>query len=58
MLGAGVRAAGDVDPHVTVEAAQARLQILDELAGEALGLGQRELAELAAGAGHGAAPEG
>ena len=57
VLAAAVRAAGDVDPQLLVEARQALLQALHQPAREALGLGERQLAELGAGARDGAAPE-
>src|SRR5713101_643130 len=57
VLAAAIGAAGDVDADVLLEAGQPRLQVFHEPAGEALGLGQRELAELAPRAGHGAAAE-
>ena len=42
---------------MAIEAGQARLEVLDEAAREALGLGERQLAELGARARHRAAPE-
>src|SRR5204863_2365108 len=57
VLAARVRAAGDVDPHVAVEAGQPKFQRVDEPAREALGLREGQLAELAAGARDGAAAE-
>src|SRR2546421_8546 len=47
----------DVRLHVLMEARQAPLEILDEPPGELLGLRERELAELRAGAGDGPAAE-
>src|SRR5690606_30547226 len=55
---AGVRAAVDVDGERLVEVRQAALEFVDELAAALLGLHDGQLAELDAGAGHGAAPEG
>src|SRR4030095_8291537 len=46
VLPAAVRAAGDVDPEMLLEPGQALLERLDEAAGEALRLGERQLAEL------------
>ena len=58
VLPTAVRAAGDVELDVLVEAGEAVLQLVDQPGGEALGLGQGQLAELRARAGHGAPPEG
>jgi hypothetical protein len=58
VLAAGVGAAGDVELDLLIEAGEAILHLGDEPLGEALGLGDGELAELGAGAGDGAAPEG
>src|SRR6185295_18794219 len=57
VLAAAVRAARDVDPELLIEARQTLLERLHELAREALRLGERELAELRAGARDGATPE-
>src|SRR3989454_151560 len=57
VLAARVGAAGDVQLHVLLKARQPPLEILDEPLREALGLRQRELAELGARAGDGAAAE-
>ena len=57
VLAAAVGAAGDVELELLVELGQALFELVDEPAGEALGLGDGELAELGAGAGDGAAPE-
>ena len=58
MLAAGVGAAGDVEADLLVEAGEAVFELGDEPLVEGLGLGDGELAELGAGAGDGAAPEG
>ena len=58
VLAAAVRAAGDVDPQMLVESGHAVLQALDQPAREPLRLGEGELAELRARAGHGPAEEG
>src|SRR5262245_50056954 len=57
VLAAAVGAARDVDPELLVEPRQAPLEALDEAARESLRLGERQLAELGAGARDGAAPE-
>jgi hypothetical protein len=46
-----------VQANVAVEAWKPRLQLLHQRTGEPFRLGEGQLAELAAGAGHGAAPE-
>ena len=58
VLAAGVGAAGDVELDLLVEAGEAVFHLGDEPLGEGLGFGDGELAELGAGAGDGAAPEG
>ena len=50
--GAGVRAAVDVDGDRRVEVGEPPLELGDEVAGAVLGVDDRELAELDAGAGH------
>src|SRR5205814_8331443 len=57
VLSARVRAPRDVQLHVLMEARQAPLEILDEPPGKLLGLRERELAELRAGARDGPAAE-
>src|SRR5262245_14819852 len=57
VLAAAVRAAGDVDPQMLLEPGQPLLERLHQAAREALGLGERQLAELGAGARHCPAPE-
>jgi hypothetical protein len=57
-LAAGVGAAGDVQLDLLVEAGQPLFHLADQPLRERLGLGDRQLAELGAGAGDGAAPEG
>src|SRR5262247_2075685 len=57
VLAATIGAAGDVDLQVLLESRQPRLEIGHESSGEALGLRQRDLAELRPRAGDGAAPE-
>jgi len=58
VLAAGVGATGDVEADLLVEAGEAVFQLVDEPLVEALCFGDGELAELGAGAGDGAAPEG
>ena len=58
VLAAAIGAAGDVQAELLVELRQALFEFVDEPAGEALGLSDGQLAELGAGAGDGAAPEG
>src|SRR5882672_12692733 len=58
VLAAAIGTAGDVDLQVLLEAGQPRLEILHQVAREALGLREGDLAELAARARDGAAPEG
>src|SRR5205823_5509084 len=53
VLAAAIRAAGDVDLQVLVEAGEALVQLLHEPAGEALRLRDGEFAELRSGAGNG-----
>ena len=57
VLAAAVGASGYVEAELLVELRQALLELIDEPAGEALGLGDGQLAEFSAGAGNGAAPE-
>jgi hypothetical protein len=57
VLAAAVGAAGDVELEVLVEPGEPPLQLVHEPAGEALGLGQGELAELGPGARDRAPPE-
>src|SRR5271169_3555991 len=54
VLTATVRASGDVQFQVLIEAGQAFFQFFHQPAGKALGLGDRELAEFRAAAGDGA----
>jgi hypothetical protein len=58
VLAAAIGAAGDVQLELLVELRQALFELVDEPAREALGLSDGQLAELRAGAGDGAAPEG
>src|SRR5438128_12131415 len=58
VLAAAIRAAGDVELQVLLEAGQPRLDIVHEVAPEALGLRESHLAALAARGRHGAPPEG
>src|SRR5262249_24171623 len=58
VLPATVRTAGDVELQLLVELGQALFQLFHQPAGKGLGLRDRELAEFAASAGDGAAPEG
>ena len=53
---AGVRAAVDVDRDRDVEVREALLELADQRLGAVLGVDDRELAELDAGAGHRVAP--
>src|SRR5207247_9900937 len=57
VLPATIRASGDVDLQVLIEAGHPRLHLLHQPAREALGLGERELAELRARARDRPAPE-
>jgi hypothetical protein len=58
VLAAAVGAAGYVELELLVESGQALFKFVDDPAGEAFGLSDGQLAELGAGAGDGAAPEG
>src|ERR1041385_3021 len=58
MLAATVGAAGNVELQLLLEPGQALFQLFHQPAREGLGFRDRQLAELAASAGHGAAPEG
>src|ERR1700691_2657760 len=58
VLAAAVRAAGYVEAELLVELGQAFFHLINQPPREALGLCDSELAELCAGAGDGAAPEG
>ena len=58
VLAAAIGAAGHVQLELLIEAGQPLFQFVDNPAGEALGLGDGELAEFGAGAGDRAAPEG
>jgi len=58
VLAATIRASSDVEAELLIELREALFEFTDEPAGEALGLSDGQLAELSAGAGDGAAPEG
>ena len=58
VLAAAVGAAGDVELELLIELRQPLFELVNQPAREALGLGDGQLAELRAGAGDGAAPEG
>ena len=57
VLAAGVGATGDVEFEMLIERGEAVFEFLDDPTREALGFGDRELAEFGSGAGNGAAPE-
>src|SRR5205085_5377164 len=58
VLAATIRAAGDVQLELLIEFGKSVLEFLDKPARERLRFGDSDLAELGAGAGDGAAPEG
>ena len=58
MLAATVRAAGDIQLELLVESRHSPFEFLDHPSRKALRLGNRQLAELRAGAGNGSSPEG
>ena len=58
VLAAGIGAAGDMEAEIFLIVRKALFELLGEPAGEGFRFGEREFAELGAGAGHGATGEG